>query len=481
MVSKVILFDFDNTLANTTKLKEIREARKYDLLTEDILEPIKPYRPIPKLLEYLKSKGAILGIVSNSGRTYINIMLSHLKISAYFDTVVTYTDVKMEGMKPSPKGILLALENLNASPNQSILYVGDEFTDMVAAYRAGITPVLASWASKNPINTAPAIEMSSTMLAQYVQEPDEYKLFAERCAETNSSNFLRKACYFLPLDGSCNVITMRDEMSIFCLGRYFSQSSPSTALLHDTHALSQEIAKKEKVKDYSVPKYWHSMIGHVIKNAESYLNDEFDLISVIPAKKGKPKRLEEMLNGVQDYLKDKKTYEYNANLFYFIDDALSQKKLDRSERKLESDRSLHLTEDFIELIQNKRILIIDDVTTTGATFMRANTLLIEAGAKKVLGLVVAKTVSIIDDERLCPICGRVMWLRTNGQTHERFFSCSGRGDKINPCAHTESLIKRSCPQCGRPMRTKTRKKDNVLFWGCTGWNQDPACSYSESI
>ena len=43
-----------------------------------------------------------------------------------------------------------------------------------------------------------------------------------------------------------------------------------------------------------------------------------------------------------------------------------------------------------ERVQNKNILLVDDVYTTGATMREAQKVLQQAGAKKVTGLVVAR-------------------------------------------------------------------------------------------
>src|SRR5688500_3352946 len=121
MEPRVIFFDFDSTLAPTERLREIRESADYDALTPEVLQEIRLYRPIPALIEKLRSQGAKLGVVTNAGKGYITRLFKHLDLEGTFDTVVTYTDVKAIGMKPSPAGIELALERLGVKANPRIL------------------------------------------------------------------------------------------------------------------------------------------------------------------------------------------------------------------------------------------------------------------------------------------------------------------------------------------------------------------------
>lgn len=486
MTANAILFDFDNTIANTESIRDIRERSAYDELTEEALAQVKTYKPVPKLLDSIKRAGVKIGIVTNSGRGYIAPVLQHLGLAEFFDVVVTYTDVKAEGKKPSPKGIELALGMLKVPASSAVLYVGDENSDHEAAYRAGVTPVMPSWATKKPVSTAPAIEMSSTQLVEFISNPSEFRLFAEQCAELETADFQRQGVYFLPLDDSANVVTVRSEMSSLCFGRYFSQKSAVTAMLHERHALSKEIQRKEEESPFQIPPHWCQLMAHVVLHTPSYIYDDagrvFDIVTVIPAKKGKDPRLERLLAAVE-VLRKKDAHQsaYIGDLFYYLDDAQSQKTLTRRERSYEAKRALHLNTDRAASVAGKRILVIDDVITTGSTLERARSLLLGAGAASAVGVGIAKTVSLMEDERPCPKCGRTLKVKRNSKTGEHFRGCSGFGSDVDPCSYVEPLVKKSCPKCGRDMRIQTVKKTGVKFWSCTGWNQDPTCTHSEDF
>lgn len=479
-----IIFDFDNTIAATDGIKEIRETGAYERLTTEALQGVAAYAPVPALLQAIRRAGTKLAIVTNSGAGYVGPVLAHLGLQDSFDVIVTYTDVKADGMKPSNKGILLALARMGLSPSPEILYIGDDNHDHVAAYRAGITPVMPSWATRNPVSVAPAIEMSSVQVLDYLNDSAEYKLFAERAAELATATYQRKGVYFLPLDDSANVVTVKEEMTAFCLGRYFSQKGAVTSWLHERHALSREIQRKEEEDPFQIPAHWYDLLAHAIKHGPAFVFDEelrFDVVTIIPSKQGKDARLERLLNGIAQRMQGEAVRpQFIPDAFYFVPDAQSQKFLPRNERSFEANRALQAASGAAAL-SGKRVLVLDDVTTTGSTMARARALALSAGAVAVFGLALAKTVSIMEDERPCPQCGRTMRVKRNSKTGEHFWGCSGYNSPISPCGHTEPLVKKQCPRCGRDMRVQTNRRTAEKFWSCTGWNQTPACSHSMNM
>lgn len=482
---EAILFDFDNTIASTNSIREIRETGAYDQLTPESMEKVAAYKPVRALLKAIRDAGTKVGLVTNSGRGYVTPVLKHLGLEDAFDTIVTYTDVKRDGMKPSPKGILLALEQLKVQVSPDILYVGDDNHDHVAAYRAGITPVMPSWATRRSVSMAPALEMNSEQLIDYLKTPGEYKLFAERCAELSTAKYERREVYFLPLDDSANVVTIKDEMTGFCLGRYYSQKGALTSWLHERHSLSREIQRKEEDETFDAPEHWCDLFTHVIRHGATFVHGHdtpFDVVTIIPKKQEKYPRLERMLERIAKGMHgDPHCPEFIADVFYYVPDAQSQKFLPRNERSFEANRALQLTASRAKRIVGKRVLIIDDVTTTGATLERARALALAAGAGSAHGLALAKTVSIMEDERPCPQCGRTMKVKKNAKTGEHFWGCTGFGAPTSPCEHTEPLVKKSCPRCDRDMRVFTNRRTGEKFWSCTGWNQTPSCSHSMNM
>ncbi len=78
------------------------------------------------------------------------------------------------------------------------------------------------------------------------------------------------------------------------------------------------------------------------------------------------------------------------NCFY-KESRLDQRSLGREERKENAAQSLHIKDARTAAsLDNKQLLLIDDVLTTGATLREGAALLKEAGAKAVFGLVLAR-------------------------------------------------------------------------------------------
>lgn len=477
---QAIIFDFDNTIANTDSLREIRESGRYEHLTPEVLQRVKMYRPVPKLLRDLADAGVKIGLVTNSGRRYVELLLNHLGLAEVFSVVVTYSEVKSEGKKPSPRGLQMALDHLEVLPSWRILYIGDDNNDQLAAYKAHITPVLPTWASPRPISVVPALAMNSQMIIDFINNPAEYKLFAEQCSEKGTAKFKRKGVYFLPLDGDGNVVPMKSKMASICLGRYYSQKGATTALFHDRHELSKIIASKADSNPFVAPDYWIDLLVHVVENAAEFAlgNGEiFDVVTIIPGKQGKDRRLERILDRVRQRVEGKPNVpEFLSNVFFFVADAVSQKTLDWRERAMEAERALHINPAVKSHVRGKRVMVIDDVLTSGATLARARALLLSGDAEAVLGVAIAKTVSILEDERSCPVCQRMMRVRLNKTIGSRFWACTGYFDEENKCTHTEALVKKSCPSCGRDMRISLNRRTSEKFWGCSGYNQAPVCN-----
>jgi pyrophosphatase PpaX len=90
----------------------------------------------------LKDEGRRLGIVTAKRRQTVELAFARLPIEHLFETVVGGDET--ERHKPDPEPLLLALERLNARPEEAA-YVGDAPFDVKAARTAGLFAIGVTW------------------------------------------------------------------------------------------------------------------------------------------------------------------------------------------------------------------------------------------------------------------------------------------------------------------------------------------------
>ncbi len=99
------------------------------------------------VLVRLKDEGRRLGIVTAKRRATVELAFATVPLGHLFETVVGGDET--ERHKPDPEPLLLALERLDASPEDAA-YVGDAPFDVRAAKAAGIHSVAVTWGGIHP-------------------------------------------------------------------------------------------------------------------------------------------------------------------------------------------------------------------------------------------------------------------------------------------------------------------------------------------
>ena len=100
-----------------------------------------PFVGVVGLLEFLKSKGVKLGIVTGRSETTCNISLEFLKMTQYFDFFY-YGDTN----KNDKSGQLVDIMKKNSLEADEIAYVGDAVSDVLACQKANVRCYVAAWA-----------------------------------------------------------------------------------------------------------------------------------------------------------------------------------------------------------------------------------------------------------------------------------------------------------------------------------------------
>ncbi len=95
------------------------------------------FKGVDKFLEWGRSRGIPLAVVTNNDTQSAKNMLKKAEILDFFYCVVGSSDVKK--VKPSPEPIIKALSLLAVKyENHRVLFIGDSPTDQEAAKNAGI-------------------------------------------------------------------------------------------------------------------------------------------------------------------------------------------------------------------------------------------------------------------------------------------------------------------------------------------------------
>lgn len=136
---KVIIFDFDLTLFNSSLLKPYMDKREWTLVYENISK-CSFYPNALELIENLRLKNIKIAIVSNSPKSYVTKVLNHYDVT--IDFMVCYHDVSKN--KPDPEGVHKVIEYFNVDEKE-MLYIGDNDIDYKTAANANIKFVGVFW------------------------------------------------------------------------------------------------------------------------------------------------------------------------------------------------------------------------------------------------------------------------------------------------------------------------------------------------
>ncbi len=138
-----VIFDLDQTLIESERAKPLRNARRWADVYKLIPE-LRPYDGITELIFKLNHCRIPVSIVTSSPSLYCHRIIQYWKWK--IDVTVCYHDTHYK--KPNPEPILLAIQKLNVS-NSSVVAIGDDAKDIIAAKKADVLSVAAVWGSSN--------------------------------------------------------------------------------------------------------------------------------------------------------------------------------------------------------------------------------------------------------------------------------------------------------------------------------------------
>lgn len=387
-----ILFDLDDTLVMTHEIEELRQraiygqqpwSQVYNKFDETYLVP----RTL-ELISFLKQGikwntieiSYDIGIVTSSPRHYAEKLLNYHNfeipvISAYHDTLKH---------KPSPDPILNAMEKLGADSSKTI-YVGDTEDDVQASILAGCTPFLF-----DPDLSYFGTSYTKRLVLDGGRLVTDWQDFLEHLGEIHGmltdeapSNYDA----FFSEYGIKNLEKRKDleKEGYDIYFRHIYYPNGKRKILSETNSnLDLSISDLLYSSYYENLKQLYERPARIFsEEIIKWLNSDSQLvlISAPSSQEGSHNTGEKMVVNT--------ICEYNANFVNGVDILERHKSVEQY-----SKYAAHLDSISVTLpseMKNNKIIIIDNIVTSGGTLKACIDRVKEAGAKSVIGLAIAKT------------------------------------------------------------------------------------------
>ncbi len=140
LVERALLACGDEKLA----LYEDALNRYTEFFREVCMYRVEPYEGIPELLEFLKSNGLKIAVLSNKAHDRALDNVEGVFGRGYFDEVSGERESEGIRRKPAPDGVWLCARNMGVEMSEC-LYLGDTNTDMKTGLAAGADTVGVTW------------------------------------------------------------------------------------------------------------------------------------------------------------------------------------------------------------------------------------------------------------------------------------------------------------------------------------------------
>lgn len=408
----LILFDLDDTLVLSGGLERFRGRENVGLRTPAYVEELTDEASRltclitqPTLIRLTKSFPDLkLGVLTRAPRTYTDVLLRTCYPEIRWDSVVTFEDVRYT--KPHPEGVRRAATETGVRLDR-IAIVGDSEHDIIAAYQAGAYSVLftlgwgTNWRS-DPLRWGEhyhacelhpdAIVERPDLLADALSSPlDKLPLLEYASARKMRNLSMKKRRidrhrHFHPGGSSLYV-----DVSV--MGRYFAANSNGKSRYNYSPRMSQHPLTKKllEIKDGAPwPDEWVQVCKAYILDLVEHSSLPY-VVCPIPAKPGRPYRLEYLVSDIAAATGSHDRLVFDNDILYFRDGAVSNKNLGQQDRFENIQNTLVVADLFA--VQEKVVIVIDDIVTSGATLFYADQYLRDADAHSVVCLALAHTIS----------------------------------------------------------------------------------------
>jgi hypothetical protein len=216
-----------------------------------------------------------------------------------------------------------------------------------------------------------------------------------------------------------------DRTKGFCLGRSYSKGDER--IIESEHTRQVHIFK-EQDDDASI--YAASIVEALTK---AKIIDKYSFVVAVPPKsRGGHDRFGDLLRFIERE-SDGKIKNERASLTC-IRDYGTTRGLSAADRVAAVKGAFKSTKDW----KGKRVILVDDIHTSGATTDECAKMLMKGGAKEVLLVCLAKEQFALDP-KTCDLCGAPMYVRTGRESGNRFWGCNNffSKDEATKCNYME--------------------------------------------
>lgn len=258
---------------------------------------ISVFEGIVPLLEELKSRGYLLGIVTSKSKDEYKNDFIPFSLDKYFDTVICAEDSCLP--KPSPEPLFKYL-GITGAGKKEVLYVGDSIYDMLCARDAGIDFGLAMWGCRSVkhiyaayyLNVPEDLIYSLDKLTDVFSGQEWLKWamelqFISQAGLTYSGDVFDRERFARLREISAEIMNMKTGISIEKVREVFCNETGFQTPKLDTRAAifkdDKILLVKEKNGTWSLPGGWVDVNESVKSNTVKEVKEEAGL-DVVPVK-----------------------------------------------------------------------------------------------------------------------------------------------------------------------------------------------------
>lgn len=403
---RLCLFDLDNTLVRTHDLAGFRGpanvgntsadyinglTRAFDSTADRQLYPLAEWEKFAREFPDMK-----WGVFTRAPRAYADTLLARAYPNWRWDVVVAREDVTQT--KPHPDGVWSAMRAVGVQRADEVALVGDEKSDVLAAYRSGAWSIV-----DHSVWTRPIMWAMERVPDAVLHKPSDL-VSVLRDIEINLPDLERRIATDKPVRAARHRFDSINHpypgssgpgQAVTVLGRMFSNYG-SLRPRSQSHLLTQQIiGHKDSVR---FPEVWtQSIKAYLARLVSAFGPRQAWILTVIPKKPDGVPRMESLLVQLALSLQASPIPNFQCRIhpevMAFSDGVASAHREHLTAAQRFKNVEQHLRVIDAEAIRGCPVLVIDDVVTSGASLVCASRALTAAGATQVKCLALAKAVS----------------------------------------------------------------------------------------